>query len=263
MPFIQETENAELTLTKLRAEARKGRSLEECCQGLMEHFQAAFADSIVLARTYAIVSYDRLPAPDRAFVKATVDGLGAGDLLQENTRVLSLMGTAGVLPQWRQRYESRGHLAIPLLSEDFVAEIPMLASLIQQLGSSSSWFQKHSGPNRQMNSFGVFTDTFFVADAAHSTDSAGRLMIPAQDFVQEHHIHTVLGVGGEFVAEGVIVVSIFFSNERLTVTPKWLLRLPLLLATATRSLVSQGKLYATDPSPLPGLDRAEPETSAR
>jgi hypothetical protein len=263
MPFILETKNAELTLTKLRAEARKGRSLQECCQALMEHFQAAFADSIILARTYATIPYELLPAPDRDFVKATVDRQGAGDLLEEKTPVLSLMGTAGVLPQWRRRYDSRGHLAIPLLSEDFVAEIPMLASLIQQLGSSSSWFQKHTGPDTQTNSFGVFTDTFFVADAAQSTDSAGRLMIPAQDFVQEHNIHTVFGVGGEFVTEGVIVVSIFFSNERLTATPKWLLRLPLLLATATRSLVAQGKLYATDPSPLPELDKAEPETSAR
>ena len=139
-----------------------------------------------------------------------------------------------------------------------MSEIPMLANLIQQLGSSSSWFQKHTAPNRQIESFGVFTDTFFVPDAAQSQDSAGRLLIPAQDFVREQNIQVVFGVGGEFVTEGIIVVSIFFCTEPLVATPKWLLRLPLLLATVTRTLVSQGKLYPTDPSPHPEPGKSEP-----
>ena len=36
MPLIQETDTTELTLTRLRAQAGKGRSLQECCQSLME-----------------------------------------------------------------------------------------------------------------------------------------------------------------------------------------------------------------------------------
>lgn len=263
MPLIQETDAAELTLTNLRVQARKGRSLQECCQNLMEHFQDSFADSIVLARSYATVPFSMLPGPDRTFVEQIVDARNAGDVLNENTRILSLLGTAGARPEWGNRYESRNHLAIPLLSEEFVSEIPMLASLIRQLGSSSSWFQKHTGSSGQVDSFGVFTDTFFVPDASRSLDSAGRLMIPAQDFVQEQNIQTVFGVGGEFTAEGIIVVSIFFSIERLAATPKWLLRLPLLLATVARSLVAQGRLYSTDPNHRPVPGRSEPGTGAR
>jgi hypothetical protein len=89
----------------------------------------------------------------------------------------------------------------------------------------------------------VFTDTFFVRDASEAVDSSGRLMIPARDFVREFDIRSVFGVGGEFLAEGIVVVCIFFSTELLNSTPKWLLRLPLVLATVTRSSVSEGKLY--------------------
>jgi hypothetical protein len=244
MPIIQESEAAELTLAKMRSRARRGRSLQECCQSVMEDFAETFAESLALARTYATVPFNLLPEVDRLFVERIVQSQSANDLLNDNTRVLSLMGTAGVRPEWRQRYQSRGHLGIPLLSEDFVSEIPMLASLIQQLGSSRSWFQKHTGPSTHVNNFGVFTETFFVPDAVQSVDSAGRLMIPAQDFVQEYGVRSVFGVGGEFLIEGIVVVSIFFSTERLASTPKWLLRLPLLLATVTRSLVSEGRLYA-------------------
>jgi hypothetical protein len=243
---MQETGAAELTLAKMRAQARKGRSLQECCQRLMEDFHEAFTDSIVLARTYATVPFGLLPAPDRLFVENIVDRQGAGRLLNDDTRVLSLLGTCGVRPQWRNRYQSSGHLAIPLLSEEFVEGIPMLANLIQQLGSSRSWYQKYTGPSAQVNHFGVFTETFFVTDAAESVDSSGRLLIPAQDFVQEFNIQSVFGVGGEFMAEGIVVVTIFFSTEKLASTPKWLLRVPLLLATVTRSLVADGKLYAPD-----------------
>jgi hypothetical protein len=244
MPITQESEAAELTLARMRSRARRGRSLQACCQSVMEDFQETFGDSIALARTYATVPFNLLPEADQVFVEKIVDSQNARDLLKGDTRVLSLMGTAGVRPEWGRRYGSHGHLAIPLLSEDFVSEIPMLANLIQQLGTSRSWYQKHTGPSTHVNNFGVFTDTFFVPDASQSVDSAGRLMIPAQDFVEEFGVRSVFGVGGEFLIEGIVVVSIFFSREQLQSTPKWLLRLPLLLATVTRALVADGKLYS-------------------
>jgi hypothetical protein len=113
----------------------------------MENFRETFADSIALARTYATVPLSLLPEADRLFVENVVESAAVPEQLNENMRVLSLLGTAGVRPEWCQRQGSRGHLAIPLLSEDFVAGIPMLANLIQQLGSSRSWYQKHTGPN--------------------------------------------------------------------------------------------------------------------
>ena len=39
------------------------------------------------------------------------------------------------------------------------------------------------------------------------------------------------------------MVCIFFSSERPAATPKWLLRLPLLLASVTRAMVAEGKLF--------------------
>ncbi len=47
---------------------------------------------------------------------------------------LTLLGTAGDLPEWNSRRASAGHQVIPLPSALGVARIPMIAQLIKQLG---------------------------------------------------------------------------------------------------------------------------------
>jgi hypothetical protein len=230
-------------LAELRSATRNGSSLQAAAQQLMNRFLQQFEGSVALGRIYATVPYNVLPQRDRAFVRAAAEQKGMLALLQDDTRVLSLLATAGAEPAWRDRYASKGHLGIPLLSEHFVSEIPMIAGLIAQLGSSVRWFAKVAAPAGRNDNFGVFTESFFVADAGAARDSTGRLLIPAQDFVRSYNIRAVCGVGGEFPSSGMILVCIFFSNETLPHTPKWLLRVPLMLATGAQALVAAGKIY--------------------
>jgi hypothetical protein len=233
MSLIENADTATIQtiLSTIKSQAGGANNLQESTQRAMECFHAQFAESVVLARTYATVPYKMLPATDRSFVQAVAQDKGQLSILTEETQALSLLGTAGIDPAWCDRYSSKGHLGIPLLSEDFVAGIPMIAGLIHQLGMSVDLYKRLS-PSQSAEKFGVFAESFFVSDAAASRDSIGRLIIPAQDFVQQYEVHTVFGVGGQFAATGMILICIVFTRETLSQTPAWLLRLPLLLGTA-------------------------------
>jgi len=215
--------------------------VQEACQGVMQGVVAHFSDALQLGRTYMTVPWRNLPEADRLFARTVAGNVAAGHLLRDDTQVLSLLGTAGAEPAWRDRYSSRNHLAIPLLSPEFVADIPMVSGLIDQLGSSVRWYKQLSQPGR--DSFGVFTGTFFVDDARTGRDNSGRLLIPAQEFVEQYGIRSVFGVGGQFQSSGMVLVCIFFSSVSLDQTPSWLLRLPVMIATLTQSLVSDGRIY--------------------
>ena len=233
-----EDEQLNTSLSGMRSEVRKALTLQDAAQRLMERFRSEFAESVVLARTYATLPFRLLPEGDKQFAVSRY-----GELAEE-TRVLSLLGTAGTEAAWGHRYGSRDHLCIPLLSEEAVAEMPMVAALIHQLGNSLSWYQSVT-QSSSSDAFGMFTESFFVKDASTARDALGRLMIPAQDFVRESGVRSVFGVGGSFIDSGINLVCIIFSREAFNETPSWLLRIPLILATSSRPLVSGENLYST------------------
>ena len=243
MPLILDTESTNRSLSELRGEVRKGHTLQEASQRLMDGFRKGFGESVVLARTYATVPYGLLPEKDQSFVRSSAEAKGMASSLTEGTRVLSLLGTAGVHTEWCDRYRSRGHLGIPLFSQDVVEEIPMVAALIRQLGGWANWYHRFAPSQQTTENFAAFTESFFVGAPGKARDAAGRLLIPAQDFVQENGIKSVFGVGGEFAASRIILVCIFFSSESLKQTPPWLLRVPLMLATVTGPIVSEGRIF--------------------
>ena len=240
----------QIILDDLRRQAAEATTLQDSAQRFMESFRASVADSVILARTYATVPFGILPARDRAFVEQVARSKDQVRLLTDETQTLSLLGTSGIEPAWCDRYRSKDHLGIPLLSQEFVSGIPMVAGLIRQLGAAKAWFAGLHQPQHN-NNFGVFAESFFIRDAGGSRDSEGRLLIPAREFVRDYQIGTVLGVGGQFASTGMILVCIFFTRETLDFTPRWLVRVPLLLGTATLALVSSGKVYASSASDQP------------
>lgn len=235
--------DAELTPAALRKDAIQRSTLQETLQVTMEHFYMNFAESVVLARTYATIAYGALPARDRSFVRAVAEKHNQLHALYDETPVLSLLGTAGVEHAWCDRYTSKEHLGIPLLSEEFVAGSPMVAGLVRQLDISVDLISRSGTTATGAEDFGACAESFFVRDAARSRDLVGRLLIPEQDFVRTYAVRTVLGVGGRFSVAGMVLVCVVFTRETLTQTPAWLLRLPLLLGMSTRHLVSAGKLF--------------------
>jgi len=52
-----------------------------------------------------------------------------------STKCLTLLATIGAKPEWNSRILSRGHQAIPLLSEEMVSQAPMISQLIPPDGA--------------------------------------------------------------------------------------------------------------------------------
>src|SRR6266702_4485589 len=105
-------------------------------------------------------------------------------------KCLTLLATAGERPEWNSREESVGHKAIPLPSEKFVENIPMIARLFSQLGLSSSTLLKPDPAfllNTEHSNFNVF----------HVPEAQGSPYVPAQrEFVIPRGVKSVVGFGG-------------------------------------------------------------------
>jgi hypothetical protein len=55
---------------------------------------------------------------------------------------------------------------------------------------------------------------FYTDDAKLATDEQGRHVIPARDFVEQHDVKSVFGVGGTY-ADGTLLSLICFTAESI------------------------------------------------
>lgn len=105
-------------------------------------------------------------------------------------KCLTLLATAGEIPQWNSRAQSIGHKSIPLPSEEAIENIPMIARLFSQLGLSASALLKPD-PAFTLNTEESNFDVFHVGEAK------GSPYVPAQkEFVIPYGVKSVLGYGG-------------------------------------------------------------------
>lgn len=231
-------------LDTLEPELARAQSLQEAAQRLTRYIYEQFHESLALVRLFATVPHGRLPARDRYFVEQLATAHGQRALLRPGTPVLSLLGTSGSLPEWNERYASRGHLGLPLVSPSFVDSIPMVSRLLKDLGLPLHWLVAGEGHLRGEQSLGRLLGTFYVREAQGAVDEQGRQIISSTQFIQEHGVRTVFGMGGGYVAHESVLVAIFFSRERLErhqVEP--LSALVSMLKSATTELVAAQRLY--------------------
>jgi hypothetical protein len=230
---------------KQRAEAiaRASHLFETSAQRFAEGLNADFASS-VLIRIYLTCPFKRLHPIEEEFAKQAAKSAGVEDQLRDDTQVLCLMGTKGRRPQWGDRRQSKGHLAIPLVSSKFVQRIPMIARLLKEFGIGTDWLDVGDKTSLIARSLGRLATVFYVPDAATFRDHANRLVIPAQDFVTENRVKTVFGVGGAYV-NGYICAILCFVSESLdrSVAERFL---PIInfYKHATASMVTSGRLFA-------------------
>ncbi len=214
-------------------------TVQEAAQAFTALMSARF-ETLVLARLFVVLPFERLPVADQAAATALVNGDAR---LTATTRVLSLLGTTGRQPRWNDRTLSEGHRAIPLLDQQFVQGIPMIARLLGDLEIDlASLADGRPIATRRM--LGGSNSTFFVDRASSAKDAQGRFVIPSQKFVKDHAIETVFGMGGSWF-DGTLAVAIFFcaeTIERLVVD-----RFPSLISNfkmATSKLIQGRHLYS-------------------
>ena len=216
-------------------------SLCEAAQSFVTSFASVFP-SVVLSRVFVVVPFKSLPSRDAEIASSFAENVEAGSLLLPDTPVLSLLGSCGTNPAWRNRRLSSGHLAIPLLSRALVEGIPMIARLLSDVGVDLACLDDASPiDSRRMQ--GSANQCFYVAQASEARDSRGRFIIPAQTFVAEYRIGTVFGMAGSYV-DGTMLAAISFSTETLKkVTVD---RFPSVIAhfkVATSAIVLRRQIY--------------------
>ena len=194
----------------LRGLAAASATMEEAAGAVTRHLYDNLKDKnsgdrcCVLVRFFKTHVYAQLPSQLQKFAAANAAGTSLGD----DTKCLTMLGTAGDEPRWNSRQTSQGHQCIPLASEAIVDQFPMIAQLVRQLGLTTTELLRATPEiidDLKQKSFGVF----------HVPVAVGSPFIPAQqDFVKPHAIASALGFGG-MLPDGELFVVIIFSRAEV------------------------------------------------
>ncbi|MEO6205534.1 MAG: GAF domain-containing protein, partial [Mycobacteriales bacterium] len=170
---------------------------QSLCTLLHTRFVAEGQPQTALVRCYGTTTLEGLPDPERAYVQARCSGELTG-----TTTCLALLGTAGTAPAWNDRRRSAEHLVLPLVDQRQVAQMPMIAGLLQQLGVDVHALTSGQ-PDVMLTSEDGSCQVFYVREAW------GSSLIPAQDFVRDHGIVSAIGFGGGLPTGAVFAIVMF------------------------------------------------------
>ena len=227
----------------VRSRVEGRRTLAAAAQALADTVFPAFEESLALVRVFATVPFGDLPGANQGFVRSLLRERPQTPPMPGTTPVLSLMGTRGIKPEWNDRMMSRGHVGIPLASAAFVDSIPMIARLLSEFGLAIEGMDD-GGARIVRSKVGNLSGMFYVADARTEMDDHGRLIISAQDFVEEHGVRTVFGFGGAYMLERSYVTVILFAREPIAAErARELAPLSSALKATTMRLVDQGRFF--------------------
>lgn len=210
---------------------------EEASRIFCEEMYKVFSSDITLVRVFLTIPYGKLPEKNKSFVREL---LGSNQsLLHDDTKVLSLVGTHGKENDWNSRLTSKGHVGIPLISKEFIKEIPMINGLLGQLGIDLSFDKKSTADSKS-----TFSGLFYVKDAKSEVDELGRHIIANNAFVKKYDVKSVFGFGGGYLGHSDFFTTIFFLNSSIKMGPAENLALTgNSFKMATRSFMDNGKCF--------------------
>ncbi|OGS21102.1 MAG: hypothetical protein A2252_05565 [Elusimicrobia bacterium RIFOXYA2_FULL_39_19] len=194
----------------LRGFGNNASSMEEAAGTVINYFYNNFKDPITGSNEIALVRFFKthpynelnqgLQLSARSIIKKEPEA--------QNMKCLTLLATAGENPDWLSRANSVSHKAIPLVSEKFVLEFPMISNLITQLGLEINQIVNPS-PEIILDIQKIKYNVFCVPDAVTSP------LIPAKDnFVIPYGVKSVIGFGG-ILPSGSFYVIIIFSKTKI------------------------------------------------
>jgi CheY-like chemotaxis protein len=116
---------------------------------------------------------------------------------------LTLLASRGMLPEWNDRFASKQHQVIPLISTQMIEEAPMIAQLIERLGITVSQVVEPS-PTIFLDPGEKKYNILYVPEAKGSAT-----IVAQDDFVDKHKIRTVIGIGGLLPTGDMFAVMMF------------------------------------------------------
>ncbi|MEM7727051.1 MAG: ATP-binding protein [Cyanobacteria bacterium P01_A01_bin.45] len=191
--------------------------MEEASNKIIQYIYENFIDkhsstkACALVRLFKTHSYGKLTVDLQKYVQNCFRKELGQKQIPDDLKCLTLLGTAGELPEWNSRDRSNGHQAIPLVNEAAISAIPMISQLIQQLGLDIGVLltpQVSLITDLEQKMYNVF----YVPHALNSP------YIPAQDsFVKPFNIKSVIGFGG-LLPSGNMFVLLMFSKVMIPET---------------------------------------------
>jgi hypothetical protein len=189
----------------LRNIGKDAKNMEEVANRIVHYLYNNLIDgesgnrACSLVRFFKTHTYEKLDDELQNFSRSML-----GDyFVLPDMKCLTLLATAGENPEWNSRKTSTGHKAIPLPSEQAVHHIPMIRTLIIQLGLSISMVIKPD-PKLLLDTEQKTYNVFYVSEAP------GCPHIPAQkEFVIPYSIKSVLGFGGVLPSGDIFAVIMF------------------------------------------------------
>jgi len=217
-------------------------TLEEAAQNYMSVLYENLDESIVLSRFFMTIPFKELPEFNKEIVVNLAESSNITESIKEQTLILSLLGTRGVMPEWNDRFKSRGHMGIPLATKDFVDKIPMMSQLLRELKAKIDWLDYDTSVVQKTS--GSMAGVFYVPDAQTAVDHLNRKIIPAQDFVQEYNVKSVFGIGGGYLGTPLFFSVIIFLREYIDkkIAERFLIQANKFKSN-TLNLVDEGKIF--------------------
>jgi len=153
-----------------------------------------------LVRLYETHAFSDLPTELRDFGRH----LMPEESIDQNTKCLTLLGTAGDKPDWNDRHASKHHRAVPLPSAEAAGRFPMIVQLVRQFGVPlASLLEARAETVHELDQK---TYNVFYVPESHIRGS----YIPAQqDFVIPYNIKSALGFGGILPSGNLFAVMMF------------------------------------------------------
>lgn len=201
-------------MTKCGAALRKigsgATSMESVADRIVRYLYEGFIDeqtgqsALALVRCFKTHSCSELEAELHQFASQML----TGQPISPTMNCLILLATAGDQPEWNDRRDSAQHQAIPLSSEQLLAQSPMISHLMKQFGLEIG---SVSSPDPELL-VDIEQETFNVF---HVPNAVNSLHIPAQaNFVMPYRIESVLGFGG-MLPSGHLIAVILFSKVHI------------------------------------------------
>lgn len=197
----------------VRTIGKGAKNMEEVANSIVNHLYVNLIDgqsgnkACSLVRFFKTHTFAKLDPELQNFSK----NVSGNSTVFPETKCLTLLATVGENPAWNSRKTSKGHRAIPLLSEEMVDQIPMIKNLIAQLRLDTDMVIKPD-PRFLLSKNDKMYNVFCIPEAL------GSSCIPAQkEFVIPYGIKSVIGFGGLFPSGDIFAIIMYL---KCTITNK-------------------------------------------
>ena len=188
----------------LKDNSSKHSSLEEVAQELSRMLYSSFvtedgSSPFVLTRFFKTCTYSELPDDIRNYIHNKEP---TRDLISDS-KYLTLLGSYGVLDNWRNRNLSENYKAFPIHDEHMLDKFPMLSAVFKQIGFKLPHLK---GAETSI----LLTDSHRQYGVFCVENAEDNKLIPKQaEFVKPYSVKSVFGFGGIYSTFNAYAVLVF------------------------------------------------------